>query len=88
MIRLLIIFIILTTSLIAFKIEAVEDEHINDNKATYIKDGRVVFNPIKNSVIKPIDNIVIKQMDIKVLKPMKNKVLQPYIFSFEKKKNI
>jgi len=85
MIKIFVFISILLISSNALNIEVIEH---NDNKATYIKDGRVVFNPIKNSVIKPIDNIVIKQMDIKVLKPMKNKVLQPYIFSFEKKKNI
>ena len=84
MIRLSIFFIIFTTSLFAFKIEAVEDEHINDNKASYIKDGRVVLNPIKNNVLKPIDNVVIKSMDIKAIHPYKNKILQAYSPSLEK----
>lgn len=74
MIKLLLIFLFFINTLFAFKIEVVED---NSGKTSYMKDGRVVLNPINNSVLKPIDS--------KVLKPIKNKVLEPYNPALAKK---
>ena len=75
MIKIFIFISILLNISNALNIELVEH-----NKATYIKDGRIVFNPI--------DNVVIKPMDTNIIKPFKNKVLQPYSPALEKQRKI
>lgn len=60
------IFLLLNT-LNALKIKVVED---NNNKESYMKDGRLVLNPMDKVIIKPIDS--------KVLKIFKSKILESY----------
>ena len=88
MIKYISLLLIFFNLLFAFKIEAVEDRTINDNKESYIKDGRLVLNPMANKLLKTIDMSIIKSMDIKVLKPLKNKILEPYNPVLAKKKAI
>ncbi|MCK5294215.1 MAG: hypothetical protein KAJ49_06140, partial [Arcobacteraceae bacterium] len=69
MIKYLFVPIFLFSSLFAIDIEEVEDKSINENKASYVKDGRLILNPIKN----PILNVMSKNDFKKIGKSLKKK---------------